>query len=140
MMSPARIVGLFAILPMALIANPRNCLSQGHIYLRGVVPAHCSIAVSVFPAASVRPLTAAGLRRIEVGTILQNCNQRTGFTLTAASADGTPAPAGAEVFDAVPLGVLPYSVESDKPATGSGVAGKLIVNGTSTLYVNFFMN
>ena len=131
MRSPARIVGLFAFLPMVLIVAPRTSLGQSAIYLRGVVSAHCAVTVSVIPA---------GLRHIEVGAILQNCNQRTGFTLTAASADGTPAPAGADAFDAVPLRVLPYSVESDRPATGSGVAGRLIVSGTSTLYVNFYMN
>ena len=126
MRSPARTVWLVAFLPMVLIAIPRNCLGQSRIVLRGVVPAHCAVAVSVLPAASVRPLAAAGLRRIAVGAILRNCNQKTGFTLTAASADGVPAPVGV--------------VDFDKPATGSGAASGLIVEGTSKLYVNFFVN
>ena len=153
---PARVAGLFALLSLALSAAPEGCLANGPIYLRGVVEAHCSIVVSALPAESILPSTSAGSRRIQVGTILQNCNQKTGFTLTAASAICATVPAEATAIDTAPQGALPYAVNPDgggdeasvtdlladscSTAVESSVAVERSVDGTSTLYVSFNMN
>lgn len=157
MKSLTRIVGLFAFLALGLIAGPRSCLGQNQIFLQGVVAAQCSIVVTALAAASALPLTTVGLQRVGVGTILQNCNKKTGYTLTATSANcATPSPVGAKVYDATSLGILQYSAEFNNPTTGGSlatvtgllasacspavgrsVASALIVNETSTLWVNF---
>ena len=152
-----RIAGSFAFLTLVLIADPQSCLGGSSIYLRGVVEAHCAIAVSVSPIASILPSIASGSRIIQVDAILKDCNQRSGFTLTAASAVCATAPA--KGIETAPLKTLPYSVESDEPAgadkapsvtdlaadscstaVASSIAVERNVDGTSTLYVNFDMN
>jgi hypothetical protein len=155
----SRIAAMFAFSALALIANPRGCLGGSPIYLRGVVEAHCSIVVTALPASSIRPRIAKGLRLVQVGAILQNCNQRTGLTLTAASAVCATVPAEAKAVETMPQRALAYSVDADGPAGRSGaasvvdlvaascsaavkssVAVERSADGTSTLYVNFNMN
>ena len=151
------VVGIFSFLTLGVIAVPGVCVAQNQILLQGVVSAQCSIVVTPLPAASALPLTTVGAQRIQVGTVLQNCNKKTGYTLTVTSANcATPTPAGAKVYDSVSLGVVPYSAEFGNPATGGSVVSvtgllasactaatgrsvtsALIVNETSTVWVNF---
>ena len=154
-----RAVVWFAFLAAALIADPRAALGGSPIYLRGVVEAHCSIVVSALRAVSVLPMTARASQRIQVGTILKSCNQKTGFTLTAASAVCATIPGGEKAAETLPQGALPYTVESDETGSGgeaasvkefsaascstdigSSVAVERGADGSSTLYVNFNMN
>jgi hypothetical protein len=152
-----RSVGLFAFVIAGITAVPAICAAQNQILLQGVVGAQCSIVVASLPAASALPLTSAGAQRIQVGTVVQNCNKKTGYTLTVTSANcATPTPAGAKVYDTVSLGVVPYSAEFGNPttggslatvtgllasscsaATGRSVTGALVVNETSTVWVNY---
>ena len=152
-----KLAGSFAFLGAALAAHPGRCLAQITILLQGVVAAQCSIVVTPLAAASALPLTTVGAQRIEAGTILQNCNKKTGYNLTVTSANcATPTPAGAKLYASVSASALPYSVEFDNPtdggsqatvtgllagactaAAGRAVASALIVNETSTLWVNY---
>jgi len=121
-----------------------------------VVTANCSIAITDESAALTLPLAVTGAQRIKVGTILQNCNKKTGYSLTVASANCATLPAGAKVLDTVSAGVVAYSVEFNNPTTGGSlaivpsllantcaavsgrtVAGALIVAENSTVYVNY---
>ena len=157
MKNKTRIVSVAALFASVLIADPLACLGQNQILLSGVVAAQCSIVTTALPAASALPLTASGAQRIEVGTILENCNKKTGYTLTVTSANcATPLPAGAKVYDSVSTNMVTYSVEFDNPviggsaatvtgllatacspAVGMSVASALVVNQTSNLYVNY---
>ena len=157
MKSLTRVVGLFAFLALGLIAGPGICLGQNQIALQGVVAAQCSIVVTPLGAASALPLTTVGSQHVQVGTVLQNCNKKTGYNLVVTSANcATPTPVGAKVYDATSLGILQYSAEFDNPTTGGSLAAAtgllasacsaavgrsvvsaLIVNETSTVWVNF---
>ena len=80
------------------------------------------IAVMPDPAAMSLPLTAAVAQRILVGTVLQYCNKKTGYTLVITSANCSTAPVGAKVVDTVSGESVPYSVEMDNPTTGGSRA------------------
>jgi len=150
-------VRVFALLALSFIAAPGNSLAadQG-ILLQGIVSANCSIAVTADPAASALPLAVAGAQRIKVGTVLQNCNKKTGYTLKVESANCAALPVGAKVIDPVSGESLPYSVEFNNPTTGGSpaivanllantcqaVAGREVTNAkvvteSSQIYVNY---
>ena len=116
------IVGSFVFVAAALVAVPSRCLGQNQILLQGVVSAQCSISVTPNAAASTLPLTTVGAQRITIGTVLQNCNKKTGYTLTAASANCAATPVGAKVLDTVSGENVPYSVEFTNPTTGGSLA------------------
>lgn len=151
-----RAAGLSAAVALGLAAAPSNVLAADQIFLQGVVTAQCSIVVTATPAAMSLPLTTAGAQRILVGSIVQNCNKKSGFTLTTASANCAAAPVGAKVLDTVSTESVPYSVEFNNPTTGGSpavvsgllanscttavgreVTGTKSVNESSSVYVNF---
>jgi hypothetical protein len=149
--------GVFYLLALGVISAPGVCLGADQtILLQGVVAANCSIVVTADPAASALPLTVAGAQRIKIGTILQNCNKKTGFTLKVESAGCAALPVGAKVIDPVSGESVPYSVEFNNPTTGGSLAivtGLLattcmaavgrevtaakVVTESSNLYVNY---
>jgi hypothetical protein len=152
-----RIVGSFVFLASASLIVPAAAFAQSTILLQGVVSAQCSIVVTSLAAASALPLTTSGAQRIEVGTVLQNCNKKTGYNIVVTSANcATPTPAGAKVLGSAAAYTVPYSVEFDNSATGGsqttvtgllatvctaavgrGVTSALIVAETSTVWVNY---
>jgi hypothetical protein len=159
MKGSTRRVGILALSALALVADSGNSVGASPIYLRGVVEPHCSIVVSALPVESILPIVVTGQQRIVVGTILKNCNQKTGLTLTAAFAVCATIPARATIGDTTPLGALSYSRESDdwdglvgsargsdlaaascSTAVESALVDERNADGTSTLYVNFYMN
>ena len=154
------VISVFALLALSCGAVPQSCRATAlsdTVLLQGVVTANCSVAITDDPGALTLPLLVTGTQHIKVGTILQNCNKKTGYTLTVASANcATPVPVGAKVIDPLSTGYLPYSVEFDNPttggslatiagllatscttATGRTVASALIVAENSTLYINY---
>jgi hypothetical protein len=162
--APTRIAALSAFWAMALVADARASpiegqfdRREGQIFLRGVVEPHCAIAVSALPASELQPFATTGLKRIVVNTVLQNCNRKTGFRLTAASAVCALTPAGGKDVETVSQGTLPYSMES-YGAAGEGTVASVaefsvaccstaidgsvetVGGGTSTLYVSFYVN
>lgn len=150
-----RIIGFLALLPSGFSAVPQSCAAQT-ILLQGVVGANCTISVTPNASALTLPLTVTSAQHVQVGTVLQNCNKKTGYTLTVASANCATAPIGAKVIDPVSTAILPYSVEFDNPTTGGSlaivtsllgntctniigrtVASALIAAETSSVYVNY---
>jgi hypothetical protein len=128
-----RIVGAFALLSLTHAAVPGDSLGANQIFLQGVVSANCTIDVTADPAALMLPLTAAGLKRIRVGTVQQSCNKKSGYALLVESANCAVLPTGAKVSDAVSGEHLAYSVEFDNPNTGGSqsVVTGLLANACS---------
>jgi hypothetical protein len=155
-----RIAGSLAFLAASIGSVPASASAQSTILLQGVVSAQCSIVVTALAAASALSLTSVGAQRVQVGTVLQNCNKKTGYNLAVTSANcATPTPVGAKVLGTAAGYTVPYSVEFDNPATGGsqttvtsllasactaavgrGVTSALIVGETSTVWVNYTGN
>lgn len=132
------------------------CLAQT-IPLAGNVNANCSITVNTLPAAGTLDLTTLAAEHIEVGTVVQNCNKKSGYTITVTSANcASPTPTGAKLYDSVSTELQPYSMEFTNPitggsstdvtglltsscaaATGRGVTGAKISGETSHVFVNY---
>jgi len=149
--------GVFYLAALGAVLAPGTCLGADQsILLQGVVTANCSIIVTADPAASALPLTIAGAQRIKIGTVLQNCNKKTGFTLKVESAGCAALPIGAKVIDPVSGESVPYSVEFNNPTTGGSqaivtsllattclaavgreVTAAKVVAESSSLYVNY---
>lgn len=132
------------------------CEAANQILLQGTVPQNCTISVTPDSNASSLPLTSAGNQHIRVGTVLQSCNKKNGYTLVVSSANCASPPAGGKVSDPVSGDYLRYSAEFTNPTTGGSAAdvtGLLasacagqnardvtnakIASETSTVYVNF---
>lgn len=133
------------------------CEAANQILLQGTVPQNCTISVTANSNASNLPLTTTGNQHVLVGTVLQSCNKKNGYTLVVTSANcASPAPTGAKVYDTVSGDYLPYSAEFTNPTTGgsaadvpgllasscSGQNGRDVTNAkvsseTSSVYVNF---
>jgi len=157
MKNKTTVIGVLALLGLSFIAGPVNSLAvdQG-ILLQGVVSAKCSIVVTADPGASALPLDITGAQRVKVGTVLQNCNKLTGFTLKVESATCATLPVGAKVLDPVSGESLRYTVEFNNPTTGGSqaivasllgtacqaavgreVTSAKIVSETSSVFVNY---
>lgn len=125
---------LSAVLALGIVVVASNDSAADQIFLQGVVTAQCSILVTATPAAMTLPLTTSGPQRILVGSIVQNCNKKSGFTLNTASVNCAAAPVGAKVLDTVSGESLPYSVEFNNPTTGGSLAivAGLMANSCTT--------
>jgi hypothetical protein len=132
------------------------CQAANDIILQGTVAQNCTVDVTTDAAAGNLPLTSTGAQRVQVGSVLQNCNKKVGYTLAVTSANCAAAPTGAKVADSVSGEYLVYSGEFANPTTGgstASVTGLLasactgqtgrdvtnakIISETSTVYVNF---
>lgn len=152
----AAVLFLAAAALVIRLAGCPLCDAANTILLRGTVAQNCTIDVTTLPAAASLPLTATTAQRIQVGTVLQNCNKKTGYTLTIESQTCANAPTGAKVADSVSGEYVVYSGEFANPATGgsapsvtnllasscSGQTGRDVTNAkvvseTSDVYVNF---
>jgi hypothetical protein len=139
-----------------LMTDCEFCDAANTILLRGTVAQNCTVDVTTLGTASTLPLTATGAQRIQVGTVLQSCNKKTGYTLTVESQNCVTAPAGAKLVDSVSAESLAFSGEFANPTTGGSAAsvtnlmsstctsqiGRDVTNAkvtaeTSTIYVNF---
>lgn len=107
----------FVVCAALLVSVAVRSQQSGSITLRGSMAAHCQIAVT--PMASATNLDLEnGVVRVEIGTVLQNCNKKDGYTLTVASNNCATGTAGAKLIGLTNGEVLPYSVEFANPATG----------------------
>ncbi|MEQ8817556.1 MAG: hypothetical protein RLO51_22520 [Thalassobaculum sp.] len=147
---------------VGLVLRPDGCdicQAANDILLQGSVAQNCTVDVTTEAAAGSLPLTTAGAQRVQVGTVLQNCNKKVGYTLAVTSANCAAAPTGAKVVDSVSTEYLAYSGEFANPTTGgstasvtgllaSACAGQTgrdvtnakIISETSTVFVNFTGN
>lgn len=156
--------GLAAVLALAagaigipyLMTDCEFCDAANTILLRGTVAQNCTVDVTTLGAASTLPLTTSGAQRVQVGTVLQSCNKKTGYTLIVESQNCATAPTGAKVIDAVSTESLVFSGEFANPTTGGSAAsvtnlmsasctGQIardvtnakVTSETSAVYVNF---
>lgn len=135
------------------------CQAANDILLQGTVAQNCTVDVTTLAAAGNLPLTTAGAQRVQVGSVLQNCNKKVGYTLVVSSATCATAPTGAKISDPVSGETLAYSGEFANPTTGGSTAsvtgllasscdtqiGRDVTNAkitaeTSTVFVNFTGN
>ena len=151
----------FAVCAVLMVSVAVRSQQTGSITLRGSMAAHCQIAVT--PTASATNLDLEnGVIRVEIGTVLQNCNKKDGYTLTVASNNCATGTAGAKLIGLTQGEVLPYSVEFSNPATGgsqttvsnllsSACSGATVITGrdvtaakikdeTSHVFVNYTGN
>jgi hypothetical protein len=132
---------------------------SGNIPLAATVAQNCTIAVTPTAAAGNLDLSD-GVKRVQVGTILQNCNKKAGYRLTVDSDNcGTGTPGAKLIGAALPPDTLSYSVEFNNPPTGGSAlsvtdllstqctgdafilgratSGAKISNENSTVYANY---
>lgn len=98
------------------------CEAANQIILVGTVAQNCTLNVTPSAGASNLPLTTTGAQHIQVGTVLQSCNKKAGYTITIDSANCATAPTGAKVSDSVSGENLSYSAEFQNPTTGGSAA------------------
>lgn len=111
----------FVALLSGMVPAASSAQQSGTITLIGTVAQQCSVLVTATSAATNLNLMS-GNRRVEVGSVVQNCNKRAGYTLHVQSqncATGTP---GAKLVGTVYGETLRYSVEFNNPTTGGSQA------------------
>jgi hypothetical protein len=138
-----------------VVLRPSLADAASQIMLSGVVTQNCTMSVASDPNAASLDL-GSGSKHVVVGTILQNCNKTSGYTLNVASANCSASPTGAKVIGGTNHDYLKYSVESVNPTTGGSsadvtnllnascsnqtartVTNAKITSETSTIYVNY---
>jgi hypothetical protein len=98
------------------------CQAATTIPLSGTVAMNCTINVTSTSGASNLNLTG-GVTRIQVGDVIQSCNDKAGYTLAVTSANcSSPTPTGAKVYDSVSGDFVSYSGEFANPTTGGSQA------------------
>jgi hypothetical protein len=95
--------------------------TSGTITLVGSVATSCSISVTPSAGASTLDLSD-GAKRINVGSVLQNCNKMAGYSLHVLSQNCATGTAGAKLIGSAGGEALPFSVEFNNPTTGGSQA------------------
>ena len=120
--------GAAAVLIVAGVAGMRLaddceiCEAATTILLQGTVAQNCTVSVTTLAAAASLPVSVASPANVNVGTAIQNCNKKVGYTLAVTSANCAAAPTGAKLSDAVSAEALAYSVQFTNPTTGGSTA------------------
>lgn len=149
----SRLLVLALIALGLLIGEPVPAATQ--LMLSGSVAKKCTIAVTAAPEAATLALEA-GVQHVPIGSVLQDCNGRRGYTLEVLSSNCLAAPQGAKLLTGSSASGLSYSVEAHNPTNGGSAAvvtgllstactgqiardvtHALIKDETSTLYVNY---
>lgn len=150
----AAVIGLAAV--PYLIRECDVCEAATSIFLSGVVAGKCTINVAANAAAVVLPVDVSGAQRIQVGSVLQDCNGTRSYAISVTSWNCALAPTGAKLIADDSPDVVPYSVEFNNPTSGgsqavvtdlmaSGCTGQIarsvtshnVSSQTSTVFVNF---
>lgn len=103
------------------IAAPASAQQTGTITLTGTVAQQCTVVVTSTAGALNLDLST-GTKRIEVGTGVQNCNKKAGYSIRVASANCATGTVGAKLAGATGGESLRYSVEFGNPTTGGSQA------------------
>lgn len=149
---------VWGVVVVALGAGIALAQTTGTITLTGTVATNCNLVVTPASAASSLDLSN-GVKRVQVGSVLQNCNKNAGYLLIVASLNCPATPTGAKLVGALNAEVVPYSVEANNPTTGGSqavvtgllatacsgaaavtardVAGAKITGETSQIFVNY---
>ena len=138
------------------VATPASAAVS--IPLQGTAGVVCTINVAPDAASLTLPITTPGFQTVNVGTVLQTCNQINGYTLTVSDLSGNcaPAPTGAKLVESGSGTRLPYSVNATNLTTGGSsanvtglltsactnqvardVTGSVITSEQSTIAVSF---
>lgn len=112
------VLGLTAL--AAILWSAAEAASQ--VVLTGTVTQNCAINVTADPAAATLDLVTSGARRVQVGTVSQNCNKKAGYNLVVTSTNCATTPTGAKLIGSSVGEKLNYSVESNNPTTGGSTA------------------
>lgn len=107
---------------LSLFSDCEVCEAANQILLQGTVAQNCTLDVTSTAAAANLPLTTAGSQHVQVGSVLQSCNKKVGYTLTVTSANCASGTAGAKVLDPVSTETLAYSTEFNNPTDGGSQA------------------
>ena len=156
--APPRIAFAALLAGMVFTGTAAEAQQTGTISLIGTVSQQCSIIVTPGSQAANLDLSN-GNKRVEVGTALQNCNKKAGYTLHVLSQNCTVGTPGAKLIGTVGGETLRYSVEFNNPPTGgsqtvvtgllatacsgaAAVIGRDVTNQKihdeiSTIYVNY---
>jgi hypothetical protein len=116
--APNRLLLLATLVAAAVLLGVTAAAQQsGTITLIGTVSQNCSLQITPTAAATNLDLSG-GNKRIEVGTALQNCNKKSGYTLQVLSQNCAAGTLGAKFIGTVAGESLNYSVEFNNPPTG----------------------
>lgn len=132
------------------------CEAATSIFLSGVVPGKCTIGVTAVPAAVSLPVELSGSQRVQIGSVLQDCNGKRSYAIAVTSWNCALAPVGGKLLADGSTDRVPYTVEFNNPTSGgsqavvtdlmaSSCTGQIarsvtssnVSNQTSTVYVNF---
>lgn len=109
---------LAVVIGAGVLAAPSVRAQQtGTITLTGTIAQQCSVVVTATTGALNLDLSS-GSRRVEVGSGMQNCNKKAGYSIRVASANCATGTAGAKLAGAAGGESLRYSVEFNNPTTG----------------------
>jgi hypothetical protein len=108
----------FVVAAALVLTGAVPATAANQIVLSGTVASNCTMNVTADPGATNLVLDA-GAKRVAIGTILQNCNKKAGYTVVVTSTNcATPAPTGAKLVGISNGDKLSYSVEATNPTTG----------------------
>ncbi len=119
---------------LILVGISHGAWGANQILLSGNVLQKCTLATTPDANASNLALSASGTQRIRIGTVLQDCNGRTDYTIQVFSSNCLATPVGAKVVGSVSADYLPYSVEAENPTTGG--SAPLVTGLLSSACVN----
>ncbi len=156
---PGRNIGFAPTVALVMVglaffaSDPVTAATQ--ILLSGSIAQKCSIAVAASAEAAALMLDD-GVQHVVIGTVLQDCNGRRGYTLEVFSTNCLAAPVGAKLLTAGSTQGIGYSVEARNPTNGGSasvvtgllantctgqiardVTHALIKDEISTLYINY---
>lgn len=145
-----------ALVTSLIVEECDVCEAATSILLSGTVLGKCTIAVTSTPEATNLNIISPTSQRIQIGSVVQNCNGRRSYIVTMTSMNCATAPAGGKMLDPLSGDYLSYSGEFANPTTGgsspsvtgllatscTGQTGRSVTNGnianeTSTVFVNF---
>jgi hypothetical protein len=131
--------------------DPAHASTQGSIVLSGTVQQNCNITVTATPAAGSLTLTGTGTSTVNVGSVVETCNDFKGYKITVASTNN--ASQSGSNFDGILKGAttntdtvtytVAYGVSTSLvPTSGTAetVSGKNIAGTTNSVFVAFTGN
>jgi spore coat protein U-like protein len=92
----------------------------------GAAAKECKLSFNSSPSGAALSLDTPAFRHIQVGTVLEKCNERGGYFLLVESGHCPAAPAGAKLMDAATGEFVRYSVEFDNKGERGAIS---IVSG-----------
>jgi hypothetical protein len=124
----------------AVLFAPSRARAQttDSIPLSGTMAQNCTISVTPTASATALDLTD-GAKHVDIGSIVQNCNKKTGYRITVDTDNCSVGTPGAKLIGAATTPeTLSFSVEFANPTTGgsdASVTGLLSTQCTGDAYI-----